>query len=246
MNNIRTYFLFFYITCANILLFSQAEDPKTVNNFYMNQNNNNQSASSATVNEVITSIKKINWPHPQDYAKGAYGSLKHYLQTTILQHKIRTCLIIMGSAYAFTYAQLAHSAYKLDSSDSWTLWKRSYTLEELLGMPQLELAQELLIAVQKRYSTVDDLYDFITPLVSFINHTDHEIKLCKKFLNLHSWIKWTRLTFLFPTHEQLKAQAHEKINRLAYLKSLLLNWLSEHKIAMNKPKKQVDQNYVTP
>ena len=121
--------------------------------------------------------------------------------------------------------------YALSQNTRWSQWHQTLTLEELLAQPQQEVATNLLTAIQRQYATPEQFDDFVSPLVAFVHDVDAEIIQLRQLLNLHTWINRLRISFLFPKQSALLEQSQDNIHRLTYLKNLLLNWVSEHKVA---------------
>lgn len=210
-----------------------------VNNNNQNQINVIQNNTNWNVVEIMTKLYQLNWKQYIDtarrYSRDQYDSIATTLTNYIRTNKYKMGLYAAGMTYSSLCGYLLYTSWSIDSSETWANWKHHCTLEELLKLPQAPLAQELLAEVQKRYATVDDLYDFITPLVQFIKAVDTEIGRYKRFVSVHASIDRLHIGILFPRNTKLQAQAYERIHRLSYLKNILLSWLSEHKIAMNKP-----------
>ena len=89
----------------------------------------------------------------------------------------------------------------------------------------------MLTAIQRKYSTPEQFDDLIGPLIAFVRDVDTEIKELRQLEQLHRWIDRLRISFLFPKQAALREQSHDAINRLTYLKNVLLNWVVENKVA---------------
>lgn len=170
----------------------------------------------------------------QHFAQSARDHTKEYaygILSWIHQNKAKTALSGALIGYGYIWYKLVSLNYALAQNINWSKWHDTVTLEELLARPQQELATDLLTAIQRQYTTPDKFDDVISPLVSFVQDVDTEINELHQIVQLHTWIDRLRISFLFPKQTLLVSQAQEKIHRLTYLKNLLLQWVSQNKVA---------------
>lgn len=162
-------------------------------------------------------------------------SLGEQCTQLIQEHK----LVFLGggvlSAYTYVWLRLLYLGYRISSQNSWSNWKDETSLYELLSYPQQELAHEQLYAIQERYQKSDNLTDFFSPLLIFIQAIDQEEKEIDQFIKLHQKIDTLHLSRLFPQQKLAREIAPAKLERIAFLKGLFLNWITEYKIANNTP-----------
>lgn len=159
----------------------------------------------------------------QEYTYGVFS--------WIAQNKKKTAFYGIAIGYGYVWYKLLSLNYALSQNTRWSQWHQTLTLEELLTKPQQEVATNLLTAIQRQYATPEQLNDFISPLVAFVRDVDTEIAQLKQLVNLHTWIDRLRISFLFPKQSALLEQSQTNIHRLIYLKNLLMNWMSENKVA---------------
>lgn len=149
----------------------------------------------------------------------------------IANNKKKSILYCMLTGYGYIWYKLMRLHYALSKATNWSSWQRTLPLEQLLAQQQAQVAKNLLTAIQRQYSSPQQFDDFISPLVAFVSDVDTELEQLHQLVNLHKWIARLYLAFLFPQQTQLLEQAQENIHRLTFLKNLLLNWVSEHKVA---------------
>lgn len=132
--------------------------------------------------------------------------------------------------YASLWLYISYLQRCVHSSDSWSSWKSHIPLDILLTTQQHEVARELVIDIQKKYTSAELLADFISPLVQFMNTLDKEKRSLERYLYIQKWLHRCYLHKLFPHDQKSIAKAQEKVDRLMYLKQLLIEWISEYKI----------------
>lgn len=129
--------------------------------------------------------------------------------------------------YGGFLAKLLFSAYSVTQPNKWSNWKEHIPLEVLTEVPQHEVAEELVDAIKAKYLTTQSL-DLMTPLVQFNNAVDKELSQLNKFLQIHEWLDYTKLAYIFPRQHSHVMMARAKIKRLLYLKDVLLSWMSNY------------------
>lgn len=139
---------------------------------------------------------------------------------------------VLGSlaiGYLALVAKLIYASHtSLTDADTWSIWQPSITIEHMRLNEKL-YAQELFTAIQSRYINAPTNAHFLSPLVYFINDVNTELKKLNAFVDLHKTIDKFKLTFMFPKQENALRMAYEKIDRLEYLKTLMINWVGEYR-----------------
>lgn len=133
----------------------------------------------------------------------------------------------IACGYAALFAYLTHMEWSLASSDSWAAWKEEVPLDALRQLPAQQLAGELFAAIQDQYKNVPDAH-FLTPLIYFMQDADQELAVLQRFDTVKQWCSYLRLTAILPAQKNAIAQAHEKMERLAFFKELILAWLADY------------------
>ncbi len=154
--------------------------------------------------------------------------------------------IAVGAAlgvYVFMCRECAHINHYLECYDSWGAWHKEYSLEMLLAMPQQQIAKDLVIDIQRRYSNNANPTDFISPLISFCKTIDHEIELVNRFLSIYSFLMRTQLLSIFPLNIKRCAELGDIKKRLQYIKNVFLSWAADYKIEHNKKTINVGLRY---
>lgn len=149
-------------------------------------------------------------------------------------------LLLMGAcmsacAYGGLYLTVSRGNSYLGNTGLWAAWKSHLSLEELVKMPQNELAQLLVTEIQSRYIQANNPTDFVTPFVKFMSDINQEIRLTAYYAKLYDWLVWLRLAAITPVDIQRFALSSAKNQRVSYLKNVFSSWAADYKIT---PKKQ--------
>lgn len=179
-------------------------------------------APQAPVHTTPTPYQPLSMIAPQIAQSSLLGScMAIATQPAVVAGSVLAC-------YGLLLAQLYYRAYALSDSSLWSAWKQEVPISAIHHKEQ-QYAQELFAAVQERYAHKPDFASFLSPLCYFMQDVDNELHTLARFLQLHSCIDYLKLTPLFPAQEDMLSKAAIKIERLAYLKDLLLNWVKEYK-----------------
>ncbi len=208
------------------------------NNTNINTNNNEAASTnslSAANQTIIKYFQQISYAQIKEEVTTKTIDLHTFVTEYCKANKAKIALISLGTVYSIIWYKLLYCAHTILSQTNWASWKNSIPFDMLHIMPQQELAKELLFALQKHYQTTENLTDFLLPLVSFLRDVDHELRILNQFLMIHHWLEKCHLSFLFPQQEILVQRAHEKVNRLSYLKEIFLDWVTDYKITINTP-----------
>lgn len=161
-----------------------------------------------------------------------------FLLNTIIKHKKRTAAFAALSCFGISWLYMHSLQNSTFNAESWGAWKSHIPLSVLLSSPQQEVAKELILDIQKKYTSTEKLTDFISPLVQFMNTIDKEKNYLERYLFLQKWLDRLYLAKLLPHDEKAIAKAHEKVDRLLYLRQLLISWISEYKIQTSSTKQK--------
>jgi hypothetical protein len=218
--------------------------PPEIKNIHMEVTVKNKNANNMAFEPIINLVNKFkpklsiqqltnNYIHIKGFAQTQSMALNDFVMAYCKTHKTKIALVSFGSSYSFIFYKLLFCAYSIVSHNNWGSWKDSVPFDVLRIMPQQELAKELLFTIQKYYQTSENLTDFLLPLISFLRDVDLELKILNHFLIIHKWLQRSHLSLLFPQQEKLIKKAHEKMQRLTYLKGIFLDWVTDYKIAIN-------------
>jgi len=135
----------------------------------------------------------------------------------------------IGLSYAALTTKLLYTSYiTLQKKDTWSYWKEEISLETMRSHEK-QVAQELFTAMQNHYKHAPANACFLSPLVYFINDIDAELYQLTSFIWAHRFIDKFNLNFMFPTQKEGLTLTHEKIHRLEYFKTIIINWVGEYK-----------------
>lgn len=163
--------------------------------------------------------------------------IRHYsnvLAQSLYDLKYHLAGIISVGIYSFFLYSVSKGNAYLSSIKSWSRWKEEMPLNDLLATPAHSLSQDLILEIQRRYTSAEAPTDFISSLITFIKDIDHEIITIKRYNNLISWLKKLHISALFPIKNKLVAKIPEILNRLSYIRNIFLTWAAQYKIDQHK------------
>jgi ABC-type transporter Mla MlaB component len=149
------------------------------------------------------------------------------LSGMIADHKYKIILGSCGICWLALYTRLLYLSYKITSSNGWSTWSKHLTLDGLQQADSAALVSELLKDIQNRYAKRKT--SILSPLVQFINEADAELECLNSFLRLHEILNNTKLAFLFPKQIETIRLAVDQIQRLEFLKSIIIQATPEFK-----------------
>ena len=137
----------------------------------------------------------------------------------------------IASSYILLCSVLIHDDLFIRRTTTWAAWKGHLSMEELHAHPQDRLGKELTRTIQQRHVNVQNPTDHITPLVRFIQTTDHEMKILNRYLAITKTIRTCRLTLIFPTNQRTISLAEERKQRLSFVKHVFISWAATDNLA---------------
>ena len=118
-------------------------------------------------------------------------------------------------------------------NETWGSWHNDYPHEVFMSMSHQEIAKELVIEIQRRYSNIKNPTDFIGPLITFAKSIDSEIKLVDHYLWLHSILQRSHLNMIVPLNIEACVLLPKMMQRLRHIKNIFLTWAADYKIEHN-------------
>jgi len=205
--------------------------PITVN-LTQNQIQKNK-AELQTITSVRTTFKQYNIKQrTQELLKSSWNHIQ--------LNKKKILIFSCASAYFFLIYTIYRTQLYLSNQDRWMYWKDHLTFERLTEIPQKEIAKELLFDIQKKYASIDNLDNFIEPLIYFLNEIDIELHSIEQLEQIYKYLGRIYFLRFVPNNKPLIEQNKIRKQRILYLKNLLINWISEHKInAYTRAKKRM-------
>ena len=144
-------------------------------------------------------------------------------------NKLKLTFYTTASVYAYITYRLYTMTHLLAQPDNWSLWNSSSSLEELYAIPEKHLGDILIKEAQQRYTLMDDPENFITPMVTFLHTVEEEKKVLQAYIKLYDWIHAAHLDKLFWLNDNLATAYEERLKRLAYIRAIFVNWITEYK-----------------
>lgn len=189
--------------------------------------------------EVATNIQTYvsnKFKMLQEAAQNAYENTSasvSALQQWASNNKLKLAFYTTASLYSYITYKLFILKYHLIQTDNWSLWNNGLSLDELMSIPQNKLGEILVKEAQQRYTLIDDPENFITPIITFLQTVEQEKKMLEGYVALCSWITTVKLSKLFWFDENLFFLCRERLKRLAYIRAVFVNWITEYKFIHN-------------
>lgn len=197
---------------------------------------NAHSAASQAYRELCDLFSKA-YPLLQDAYQKSYQRMHDATLLSfqwVSNHKGTVLLSCVAGIYLASTARLWQLHIKLAQTTNWSLWQQTKSFEQLLEFAQKELAESLMLDIQRRYTSIQNPTDFVLPLVRFMQDIEYEIALLKEYQRI-CWYLEKSYLLRFTWHDQeLLRTCQERMQRIGYLKNIFLSWIAEFKI-LNQP-----------
>lgn len=164
-----------------------------------------------------------------------YQTFKNLILQTLWHYRYTAaCATLVGSYGIISLMLLVDYYSYLKNNTLWARWKTEYSFEQLCSIPQKELTQELLMAINECNYNKNNPTDFTHPLIMFLTSIDKEIAICKRYISTAKIVKNLGLMKIFPTNDSKLNEVHELLQRALFIKHLFLSWLSDYNLNNNK------------
>jgi hypothetical protein len=137
-------------------------------------------------------------------------------------------LVAATSLYALLYYDLYTTRRLLKNQESWCGWKQHCTLDYLATQPRQELNDQLLLAIQERYMSMEDPTNSTAPVAAFLPALNKEIERLERYCY---WAKRTLswyCAFAVGVDKKMYEKAQEAIARLRFIKKIFIQWWATH------------------
>lgn len=191
---------------------------------------NNQEVFQETINEIKNSIR--------DYARQTRAQLSTMFNSYkdwIVDNKYKLMLIGACTGYAAIFGALVRTNIRMQDESLWARWRIENSYEQLMQIPQKQLAHDLVFAIQRRYTSEKQFTDFIQPLTQFMHDIQQEKRLLKNYLAAGKWITRLRLHYILPINEKRINQAKKLLQRVLFIEHVFLSWAAEFKMTQHVP-----------
>ena len=160
-------------------------------------------------------------PPPLEKASSIFGRFG-------FKHALGLVAGTVACAYATRTVIIHQTTRVLKKKRSWCNWKHELSFQELTQERPEKLAQELLTAIQERHFNPHNPADHVYPVTQFLDTIHHEANVLNRYLQLVKWEHKLQLYRLF-SHKDLSSVVTQRLDILAYLKSLFFEWAREHR-----------------
>ena len=206
--------------------------PTGIQTILCNITNNNNNVTTTTQQHSFSS--SITTPAPPAASIMPPPTSTQSTFASILRHCKDYCwshtLFLVTSGCILTYGTLASLLFFYKhvtcAQENWSLWHQEISLENLLKIPPTELARALRTDSTLFYSKNTGLVG-VDYVIRFIQDIDKELQQLHRFVQLHTFLKRIKLLYCMPTQEENLAIAQNQIERLHYLRRIVIQWLGE-------------------
>ena len=193
--------------------------PINIVNTSSSQNTSNQ--SSNIVNEVrntnnifISIVTGL-----QERAKAGYDSLK----SIISNNRKKIFFGSVAFVYLLTNYKLFSLSRSLGNTSCWSFWRSDKSLEQLFEVSQKELAKDLVLDIQKRYTNPANPIDFVRPLVYFTQDLEKEKGRLTIYCEICKIVKKLYIEKIFCINTNLLNSCDDRLKKVAFLNGLFLS-----------------------
>ncbi len=145
-----------------------------------------------------------------------------------------TGTVIAAGTYCYCWLMLYKTRRMLSSKESWSNWKHEIALEDLMTLPRIKLAEELLTTIQAKHVNTANPADHVYPMTQFIEAVNRESALLRSYLWFLEKTKRFNVLRIFP-EKNLGSIAQDRLHRLAYLKTVFFDWAYSYRSKQAKP-----------
>lgn len=147
----------------------------------------------------------------------------------VIENKWKSIFMALIGIYSYHNYSLLTLKKELSKPDCWSLWNKAMNLEELFACPQNHLGTLMIREAQRRYTSRENPGDFISPLATCMHIMDEEKTKLEHYSALCKWVETLRIARIMWHDNEFAEECNERLNRLAYLKSVFVNWLTDYK-----------------
>lgn len=131
--------------------------------------------------------------------------------------------------YGALLIKILTDQHAIESSKTWSCWKEDLSIAILRNDEQLT-AKQLFADMQTKYGKPIEKNNFFGPIVSFMQSTEQELTLLQQYEKIYAWITTYKLCHLLPDQKGTHLKAKAKIERLEYIRQLIVTFASEYKV----------------
>lgn len=212
-----------------------ASAPKSPNGSFT-ASGGGQNIMHVTINNSSSNTNTIPSPtfteqiKQQVFGDVTLGEITEKIGTYCSNHKYSLAALTIASSYTYLMYKIHVIKAHISNAQNWSSWKQDILLENLLSIPQEQLTQELITAIQNHYINPQNPTDFLTPIINFTKDVNQELELLTQYHSFISWNMQFSLQRIVPFSDSLLAQLTERKQRITYLKTLFNGWLAHYKL----------------
>ena len=178
-----------------------------------------QSDAGASLRSMLAQSLDMSW-----HVK----SVKEFCDNNLSVKKMIIGGIVV--TYGYVLYELQTMQHYL-ADDLWSDWRDEMSIEKLFTIPDDGLMEDLLFAIQRRYSAVTDVDNYILPIKKFFEDVREEKRILDKYNQCIKVI--TKLPLFLPRlffiDKELVNSIHLKKQRLSYLEGKMQTYFANKK-----------------
>lgn len=147
----------------------------------------------------------------------------NYVQENFLSKNNYKSTVVISSAigiYSLWLYVINNFKNYLEDSNLWSCWKGELSIEKFIEIPQEKMAKMIFEEISSKYENKENFAFSITQFIKEIENEKNKLILYSKIYN---FIKKYYLIKLIPLDTRPFEIINEKIERLAYIKNILLS-----------------------
>lgn len=125
----------------------------------------------------------------------------------------------IGAMYGYVYSYLLLKGWRIQKKEGWHTWHDSVPVAALRELPPKQVIEELQYSLKGYYKCDTVSVDII---ISCLIDIEKESSDLESFIAKHQAIDAIKLSFLFPQQDQLQSIVCDKLERLAFIKNMLI------------------------
>jgi|GEM_PF-5657040 hypothetical protein len=152
-----------------------------------------------------------------------YSSVAHRPRHPL---RIAAAASLVGTCGLFYFLRSAEFAAQ--QKKQWCNWKEEVATKDLAAADNL--ATELIMDIQRRYTTTKNAHDFIEPLQIFLNDIEEEKTTLTWYLAMSSFMHKICIGKIFGINDLSLKKATDRLQRVDIIKKIFIGWTAEYKL----------------
>ena len=184
--------------------------------------------ATATAQNQTTASQESNTSVQQQLAPWYDGAKKTAMNSyeQMILHKYKIFTACACTYYVWLNYQLHAVSTMINDETSWSNWKATASMQQLVCAPHADLIPQLIADIQKKYLLSKKAClscNHASAFDQFIKEVSQELALLQNYATIQKWTKIAYLSkfFYFPYK---RSMIQEKINRLHIMLDIFISW----------------------